>query len=65
MRTLGDVLLHGYNDAALARAVGVAPSTIGRWRANEEMIPLGKALALARVQGYHIVLRREEREYVG
>lgn len=63
MPTLGSILLQTHNDAALARAVGVSPGTISRWRKNEEVIPLGKVLALAKVQGLKMSLTRTEKVY--
>ena len=63
MRTLGSVLLQTHNDAALARAVGVSPGTIARWRKNEEVIPFGKVQDLARVQGLKLSLTRTEKVY--
>ena len=63
MPTLGSILLMTHNDAALARAVGVSPGTISRWRKNEEVIPLGKVLALAKVQGLKMSLTRTEKVY--
>ena len=63
MRTFGDVLLETNNDAALARAVGVSPGTIARWRRNEEVIPWGKIQALAKVQGLKLSLTRTEKVY--
>lgn len=63
MQTLGSILLQTHNDAALARAVGVSPGTISRWRKNEEVIPLGKVLALAKVQGLKMSLTRTEKVY--
>lgn len=63
MQTLGSILLMTHNDAALARAVGVSPGTISRWRKNEEVIPLGKAIALAKVQGMKLSLTRPEKIY--
>lgn len=63
MQTIGSVLLQTHNDAALARAVGVSPGTIGRWRKNEEVIPLGKVLALANAQGMKLSLIRPEKVY--
>lgn len=55
-------LLKG-NASNLAKQLGVAPSTIGRWRENTEMIPLGMVDRLARLRGYRLILNRKERSF--
>jgi len=43
----------GYNRpvyANIAKAVGVSPATITRWKANPKMIPLGNLQTLCRVR---------------
>lgn len=37
--------------ASIARAVGVSPSTISRWKENPKLIPLGDLQTLCRIRG--------------
>lgn len=62
-RDMREVLLQSHNDSALARAVGVNRSTIQRWRANPDVIPLGKAKLLAKIQGGKLKMVTISHEY--
>lgn len=62
-RDMKEVLLKSHNDSALAKAVGVNRSTIQRWRAKPDSIPLGKAKLLARIQGYELIISTVNHTY--
>lgn len=62
-RDMREVLLQSHNDSALAKAVGVNRSTIQRWRAKPDSIPLGKAQILARIQGGKLKMVTISHEY--
>lgn len=55
-------LLKG-NASHIAKQLGVAPSTIGRWKKDTDMVPVGMVNRLAKIKGYSLKIIRQERSF--
>ena len=53
------------SNTKIAKALGVDPTTVGRWRKDVDKMPYGAVKKMAAVMGYSVRLVRKEREYEG
>ena len=50
-------------DTYIAKAIGVSPATVGRWKRDPDKMPFGKVVKQAKLMGYTVKFVRNEREY--